>query len=129
MCNIMIGFLNLDCVTVPWKHNENEVEARLWAGVFYLLCLSDVVWMMVGKLALYGTVGILVEKNMEQKDFVFLLLWCVFSNHLSTEFIYYGVAKQSINFVNFALYLCEIVVLGLLLQNTELGSKYLEPMF
>lgn len=27
--------------------------------------------MMVGNLALDGTVGILVEKNMEQKDFVF----------------------------------------------------------
>lgn len=33
----MTGFLNLDCMTVPWQGNENEVEAHLSAGVFYLL--------------------------------------------------------------------------------------------
>lgn len=33
----MIGFLNLDCVTVPWKGNEDEVEAHLSAEVFSLL--------------------------------------------------------------------------------------------
>lgn len=33
----MIGFLNLDCMTVSWKGNESEVEPHLSAGVFNLL--------------------------------------------------------------------------------------------
>lgn len=86
--------------------------------------------MRVGNLALYGTVGVSVEKNMEQKDFVFFssFVMCkVFSNHLSTSlFIMEWQSKTS---TCHCLTLKLNCSLGVLLQNTELRSEYLDPMF